>query len=183
MRQTKMKVKGRFLLVALLFMFFAQPARADSRFIVRVADGLPSIQRICTLLSCTVTRGLDGTLGRVFLVSVPDFTTYIFLLLAQIQSDVYNVELDIPINIPQIPGSNAPPPLGLTDSQPIDYFGGTVWNGYANQPASQRIDLDAARTAFNVSGSGIVGVIDTGIDPGHPALQGSVVIGYDFTRD
>src|SRR5207249_2093613 len=45
------------------------------------------------------------------------------------------------------------------------------------------VRLDSARTTFNVFGSGIVGVIDTGIDANHPALQGVVVQGYDFTRN
>jgi subtilisin family serine protease len=29
----------------------------------------------------------------------------------------------------------------------------------------------------------VVAVIDTGVDPNHPALQGLLVPGYDFTRD
>ena len=33
------------------------------------------------------------------------------------------------------------------------------------------------------TGGGIVAVIDTGIDPTHPALTGAIVGGYDFTRD
>src|SRR6266581_6729250 len=100
----------------------------------------------------------------------------------QIENGVSNAELDVPLNIAPLPGSYAIP-SGLSDSRPFYYFGTTVWNGYANQPASQVIGLNAARTNFNVVGSGIVGVIDTGIDPSHPALQGVVVIGYDFTRD
>jgi subtilisin family serine protease len=178
-----MKVKSRFLGVAFLFLLLAQHARAEHRFIVRVGGGLTGIQQICTALGCTVTRGLDGTLGQLFLVGVPDAVDPdLFLLLLQIQSGVSNVELDIPINLLPISGSNTVP-SGLSDSSPLDYFGRTVWNGYANQPASQVIGLNAARMKFNVFGSGIVGVIDTGIDPSHPALQGAVVIGYDFTRN
>src|SRR5205807_2601880 len=37
---------------------------------------------------------------------------------------------------------------------------------------------------FGVAGSGVtVAVIDTGVDPNHPALKSSVVTGYDFTRN
>jgi subtilisin family serine protease len=178
-----MKVKSHFLFVVVLFVFFAQQASAEYRFIVRAGGGLPGMQRICTLLPCSVTRGMDGTLGQLFLVSIPDSADpNIFLALLQNQIGVSDVELDVPLNIPPIPGSYVVP-SGLSDSRRLDYFGRTVWNGYANQPASQVIGVNAARTNFNVSGSGIVGVIDTGIDPGHPALQGVVVIGYDFTRD
>ncbi len=178
-----MKVKSHFLFVAVLFVLFARQASAENRFIVRVSGGLPGIQRICTLLPCTVIRGLDGTLGQLFLVSGPDFVNPdIFLTLLQIQIGVSGVELDVPLSIGPIPVSYAIP-SGLSDSRPFSYFGTTVWNGYANQPASQVIGLNKARTNFNVVGSGTVGVIDTGIDPSHPALQGVVVIGYDFTRD
>ncbi|PYV70816.1 MAG: hypothetical protein DMG97_18220 [Acidobacteria bacterium] len=179
-----MKVKSRFLSVAVLFLLFAQQARANHRFIVRIGAGLPGIQRICTALACTVTRGLDGTLGQLFLVSVLDSANPDTVLqLLQSQNGVSSVELDIPIKIPQIPDSNVIVPRGLYDWRPFNYFGATVWNGYANQPAAQVIGLNVARTSFNVLGSGIVGVIDTGIDPSHPALQRVVVIGYDFTRD
>jgi subtilisin family serine protease len=41
----------------------------------------------------------------------------------------------------------------------------------------------AARKAFGIDGRGIVAVIDTGVDPHHPALRGSLVPGYDFTRE
>jgi len=179
-----MIAKRLFLLVTVLFVLFPQQARAEYRFIVRVGDGLPSIQRICTGLGCTVKEELDGTLAQLFLVSVPDSVDpNIFLLLLQSQIGVSDVELDIPINILPIPGSYAEVPSGLSDSRPYNYFGKTVWNGYANQPASAVIGLNVARASFNVLGSGIVGVIDTGIDPNHPALQSVVVIGYDFTRN
>ena len=135
-----MKVKGGLLLAAVLFVVFAQQARANDRFIVRVSAGLPGIQRICTALACAVTRGLDGTLGQLFLVSVLDSANpnALFQLL-QSQNGVSSVELDIPINIPQISESNVVVPSGLYDSRPFNYFGATVWNGYANQPASQVI--------------------------------------------
>ena len=179
-----MIAKRLFLLVTVLFVLFPQQARAEYRFIVRVGDGLPSIQRICTGLGCTVKEELDGALGQLFLVSVPDSVSpNIFLQLLQSQIGVSDVELDIPINILPIPGSYAEVPSGLSDSRPYNYFGKTVWNGYANQPASAVIGLNVARASFNVLGSGIVGVIDTGIDPSHPALQSVVVIGYDFTRN
>jgi len=36
---------------------------------------------------------------------------------------------------------------------------------------------------FAATGTGTVAVIDTGVDPNHPALQGILVAGYDFTRN
>ena len=34
-----------------------------------------------------------------------------------------------------------------------------------------------------MSGTGIVADIDTGVDPNHPAFQGVLLQGYDFTRN
>ena len=61
--------------------------------------------------------------------------------------------------------------------------GGTVWNGYANQPASQIVRVSDAQSQFGVTGGGIVADIDTGVDPTHPALQSVLLPGYDFTRN
>src|SRR5712691_685900 len=116
-----MKVKSHFLFVAVLFVLFARQASAENRFIVRVGGGLPGTQRICTLLPCTVIRGLDGTLGQLFLVS-DSADPNIFLALLQIQSGVSNVELDVPLSIGPIPISDAIP-SGLSDSSPFYYFG------------------------------------------------------------
>src|SRR5262249_52017280 len=100
----------------------------------------------------------------------------------QIQIGISNAELDIGINLTQ-PFINDLSAPALADNRPVNYFGATVWNGYANEPASQVIQLPAARSTYNLQGSGIVGVIDTGIDPNHPALKDVVVAGYDFTRN
>ena len=52
-----------------------------------------------------------------------------------------------------------------------------------NQPAVGIIRLNQAHTVFNASGKGIIADIDTGVDPNHPALKGSLLLGYDFTRN
>ena len=67
-------------------------------------------------------------------------------------------------------------------SNTTSYFGAPVPIQYISQPAAGVIRLaEAQQLAF---GTGVVvAVIDTGIDPHHPALAGSLVQGYDFTRD
>jgi energy-coupling factor transporter transmembrane protein EcfT len=75
------------------------------------------------------------------------------------------------------------PPTALSDSAPITYYNSTVWNGYANQPAAQKVRVAAAQSQFQVAGTGIVADIDTGIDPNHPAFAGVLLQGYDFTRN
>jgi subtilisin family serine protease len=172
----------RFLLATIFFVVFAQPAHADYRFIVRVNGGIQTVRQICTLLGCTVTRGLDGSLSQLFLVTAPQsISPTLFLLTLQTQNGVLDAEPDAITTIPL--GPDTAIPSGLLDSRPVYYFGGNVWNGYANQPAAQVVNLSTARTRFDVSGAGIVAVIDTGVDPDHPALKGVLVMGYDFTRD
>jgi len=175
-------MKHRLLLVTVLFALFTQQAWSDQRFIVRVSAGLPAIQRICALLACSVIRGIDGSQGRVFLVTTSNFVNPdIFLLVLRNQFGVSNAEPDKLERLPSGPVSSVPP--GVLDSRPFYFFGGDVWNGYAAQPSAQIIRLNDARAAFGVTGSGIVAVIDTGVDPDHPALQSVLVAGYDFTRN
>ena len=63
------------------------------------------------------------------------------------------------------------------------YFGVTTVSNYVNQPAVQIINLAKAQSTYSATGSGVVAIIDTGIDPNHQVLQGSIVPGYDFTRN
>ncbi|GGL82832.1 hypothetical protein GCM10010840_20760 [Deinococcus aerolatus] len=44
--------------------------------------------------------------------------------------------------------------------------------------------VDVAQSQLGLSGRGVrVGIIDTGLDLGHPAFRGRVVVGYDFVGD
>ena len=64
----------------------------------------------------------------------------------------------------------------------VSYYGATVRAAYVQQPATTIIRLAEAQS-MSRTGTGIVAIIDTGVDPTHPALSGSLVPGYDFTRD
>src|SRR3989442_223433 len=175
----KHKMLGIFLL---FFAAWTVPAAADTRFIVRDPAGLTALQQICLTLGCNVSGGLDGGLGKLFLVTAPaliDPNTFLQTLRAQ--PGITNAELDALLKVMQAAASTAP--SGLSDATLVNYFGVSVWHGYLAQPASTIIRLPDTQSAFSVSGAGIVAVIDTGIDPTHPVLQAVLVPGQDFTRN
>jgi subtilisin family serine protease len=176
-------MKSKVLWVLLvLFGLWSSPAAADSRFIVRTSLGLDSLQDVCLVLGCNVGNGLDGSLGRLFLVTTPDFIDpNPFLQILRSQPGIRHVELDALLNVMQ--ATATAPPSGLSDNAPVDYFGSTVIHGYVSQPAIAIIRLPDTQTTFSVSGAGTVAVIDTGVDPAHPVLRSVLVQGYDFTRN
>jgi len=168
----------------LLALLWTMPATADSRFIVRSTLGSSTLTQFCVLQTCTVVGALDGTLNQVFLLTTPstaDPTFFLNLLL--ITPGIVDAELDQVISM--VGGLNVvtTPPPGLTDNAPVNYFGTKVWNGYANQPASTIVHAQDAQNTFDVAGKGTVADIDTGVDPGHPALKSALLQGYDFTRN
>ncbi len=65
------------------------------------------------------------------------------------------------------------------------YFSTPLWNGYMAQPAVAHLQLDQAHADPGPAalGLGVVAIIDTGVDPDHPLLQGALLPGYDFILD
>ncbi len=163
----------------------AKPAAAQNRYIVRTTGGLPSVLNLCNLLGCQVQGGLDGSVGQNFLVtSSNNLLVNIInggLTLVESLLGIVSVEADRLLPIPQ-PSLNSIP-SGLYDTAPVNYYGAVVWHGYAAQPAAQIIRLHDAQNGFRIGGSGIVAVIDTGVDINHPVLSSVLLPGYDFTRN
>src|SRR6267154_1383202 len=182
-------MKSRMWLAGVLAaLLLAAPAKADTGVIIRTTGGLPVLQVLCLLpATCTVVGALDGTLGQVFLVTTPlPLQTFLGLLpgltgfvdaeVNQVLNLVGGLNL-LPAPIPATVMSNrtlVPYPAGSTTN---------AWDGYVNQPAASIVGVQDTQKTFNVLGTGIVADIDTGVDPGHPALQGVLLLGYDFTRN
>lgn len=154
--------------------------------IVRTNKGLAGLQNICLLNACTVVRNLDGK-NQVFLVQpAKGLLPQVLASVLNLVDGILDAEPDQLVAIPR--SSNAGPfqtsiPTNLYQQLPVNYYGTIVWNGYANQPAAQIVDLPQERNAFGLTGTGIVADVDTGVDPNHPALKSVLLQGYDFTRN
>src|SRR5437667_2159825 len=162
-----------------------QPAAAQNRYIVRTTGGLGSVLNLCSLLGCQVQGSLDGNINQTFLVTsstnivvnLLNFTVNLVDSLLGIQS----IEPDKLLPVPQTPLNSIS--SGLSDTTLVNYYGSLVMHVYAAQPAANIIRLTDAQNGFGVSGTGIVAVIDTGVDPSHPVLKPVLLTGYDFTRN
>jgi subtilisin family serine protease len=163
----------------------AKPAAAQNRYIVRSTGGLTSVLNLCNLLGCQVQGGLDGPVGQNFLVtSTGNLIAEIVngaLNLVESLLGIVSIEADNLLPIPQPHLTSIP--SGLYDTAPVNYYGTTVWHGYAAQPAAQIVRLQDAQNGFRIGGTGVVAVIDTGVDVNHPVLQAVLLPGYDFTRN
>jgi subtilisin family serine protease len=175
------------LIVALIVLTLGapKPAAAQSRYIVRSTGGLSSVLNLCNLLNCQVQGSLDGQVGQTFLVTSSNNLLANLLngTLNLVQSllGIVSIEADrlLPIPQPPLPGI----PSGLYDTASVNYYGAVAWHGYVVQPATQIIRLQDAQNGFRIGGSGIVAVIDTGVEVNHPVLSAVLLPGYDFTRN
>jgi len=168
-----------------LMLVCSKPAAAESRYIVQTNGGLSSVLNLCNLLGCQVQGALDGQIGKTFLVtSTGNLLANLVngtLTLVESALGIVSVEPDnlLAMPLPALPSV----PSGLSDTAPVNYYGAVVWHGYAAQPAAQIIRLQDAQNGFGISGTGIVALIDTGVDPNHPVLSPVLLQGYDFTRN
>ena len=126
------------------------------------------------LVERATTSGLDGSTPPIDL-SGEDGASHLA------------IEPDAPSVIPESPAGlelneSTVAILDSLDTSPVQYFGMSVWNGYANQPAAQIIRLPETHSRFG-AGIGTVAIIDTGVDPTHPILAPALVPGFDFIRN
>jgi subtilase family protein len=181
-------MKRNFRLFAVLIALWATaatPTAAQNRYIVRTKGGLGSVLKLCLASNCQVQGALDGNIGQTYLVTssqnlVTNLLGFVGNLLEQLLG-IVSVEADQLLPLPQtslttIPGS-------LYNLTPVTYYGAVVPQGYVSQPATQIVRLVDAQNGFNVTGTGIVAVIDTGVDTTHPVLYPVLLPGYDFTRN
>jgi hypothetical protein len=154
---------------------------AEQRILVRAPVGEAALRSACVLLKCNVKWGLGDPNAELFLVTVADTINLSSLANSlTLLAGAINIELDSRAAITQNTRSI---PQSLYQADPVTYFGSTSRYGYVFQPATQIIRLHEAQSNFAVGGTGVVAVIDTGVDPDHPTLSSVLLPGYDFTRN
>jgi subtilisin family serine protease len=155
-----------------------------NRYIVRTTGGLLNLQLLCDLGLCTTIQSIDGPGNQLFLLtgSSNQDPNIILSILINLPG-IVDAELDQVITVATGGATATTPPPSLVNTTPVQYYGSTAWSGYVNQPATQLISLSQAQQNYNVTGTGIIADIDTGVDPNHPVLVPVLLEGYDFTRN
>jgi subtilisin family serine protease len=181
--------KRNFSFVGLLLLLVAVPMAAQTRFILHAP-------------AATVS-GIESRHGLTQLSQAPGHDVFLVLGPASVSDDqvIDDVESDAdvgfferdgrglapeaPVALPsgQLTQSTAVILDGLATRTAVTYFGSLVPSNYVSQPATSLINLAKAQSTFLANGAGTVAIIDTGVDPNHPALMNSLVPGYDFTRN
>lgn len=182
---------GRYVLIAAFALAMAAPAWAGDEFILTAPES--EAYALAQRQGLTV---LDRIPGRdVFLVRGPDDVppeVVMARLLADPdiddEQDKIFIELNAAVRLPEV-GAPAPYYASTTDAETAllnrnerNYYGSRVWTRYASQRAASRIRLRETHRDYG-TGTGVVAVIDSGVDPLHPALVNALLDGYDFTID
>jgi subtilisin family serine protease len=171
---------SRWMLPLILLAATAVPAAAQQRIIVRDNLGLPGLKFTCLLLNCKVTANLGAPTNDLFLITLNNPVADLTAVLTALTNQLGIVDAEVDQQLSLIEATAGPVPESLMDESPLPYYGAPVWDGYAVQPASVITNLQKAQASFNVSGAGIVAMIDTGVDTQHPALVPVLVPGYNF---
>ena len=119
--------------------------------------------------------------GQVFLLTLPDLLNATPILsILKLQAGVVSLEPD---QVLKLADGTATLPDALFQSDPVTWFGSAMRYGFVAQPAASTVRILPAQLNFGVTGTGIVAVIDTGVDSDHPALRSALLPGYDFIRN
>lgn len=167
-------------------MLLATCAAAQDSFVLVTKPS--NLQDVCSRHGLTaITQVSSSSAPGVFLVTTPSVDPTIAT-----DSAVQSFESNQRTGVAELSGTTA---ASLTQSNTsildqlpgraaITYFGSSVANYYVSQPATTLVRLADAQTGGGLTGSGItVAVIDTGVDPNHPALASSLVPGFDFVHN
>ncbi len=173
-------------IAGLMFLLLVPPrlALADNTYLLQAPA--PSVPAIALRHGLTIVSPPDA--HDLSVVSQNDARTP-DQVIAEVQQDpdVQEIESQVPAIVPEIAisprlsQSTAAILDALAGAKPTSYYGTSVWKSYVNQKAANLIGMADTHKSL-ATGAGIVAVLDTGVDPGVPLLQGSLVPGYDFVN-
>ena len=147
------------------------------------------ISRISSRYGVNVVQTIREKENNIYVVAVSHGSSKKTAAAIQADPSVKSVASDDDVELPEdshggFPVATALDPMGpsllLTTSQ--SYFGNQVRSGYVQQTGMNLIQLAQAQQQFP-TGNTIVAVIDTGVDPTHPALANVLVPGFDFIHN
>lgn len=181
-------LKKQLFMLPLLLVLGVGPALADDgSFLLRVAPN-----NLAAVLNAYQLE-LEGSFPQQNLYEVEwegeddGESAASFISRVRRDSRVLGFEINQEIEAPEVtPGapiqpSTAPGQNALSNRTMVSFYGTQALAGFVSQPAGTRVNLTQARTM--ATGTGIVAVIDTGVDPDHSLLRGSLVAGYDFVSN
>ena len=179
----------KFLQLLLVCLALGLPLTAQTSYILTASPS--NVQSVVNQHGLTVVKELyDGTNCVMLVTSASADVTGTE---TEVESDlmVVGFEPEQRASLPELTGLTQPvltqSSTSILDSLPgrtlVPFFGSTVPSNYTTQAATSIIRLGDARSSTQLTGSGVVAIIDTGADPNHPALSSVLVPGYDFTRD
>ncbi len=178
----------RFLsLLAGLTAIAAVPVFSQERYLLEAPAS--AVAAISAQYGLTVVRTIadEDPAEAVYLVTAPGSAPSQTLIAAVLSNpSVEEFEADETVESPEVgaesplPGSTASIGDAATNATTVNFAGGVVRTVYVGQPANDAISLGDIRGQS--TGAGIVAVIDTGVDPTHPALASVLVPGYDFVH-
>lgn len=183
-------MKRSIFLWSILFACLSLPARADKPYVLTTAPASDPTA-IAARYGLTVVRTKIADSRPVSLVTAPSPLSDQQISAIKSESSVVDFDDDDDMKVPEARptatvSTSSPTTNALQDAlsknSSTAFYGNTVRLAYISQAATTLIANDYAHQKY-ATGAGIVAVIDTGVDPTHPALRGALVPGYDFTRD
>jgi subtilisin family serine protease len=194
-RALRLNTAIRLIVLLVIAAFASIPVAAQSTYVLTstyvLATSPSNLDAVVARHGLTVVKELyEGNSGKVCVMLVSSPAVDAAALLTEVQTDVLvtSFEPNQSAALPELSGltqatlqqSTSAILETLHGRTVVSYYGSLVPSNYSDQAATEVIRLPDARSLTGISGSGIVAIIDTGVDTEHLALVNVLVPGYNF---